>query len=227
MSFQITSSRQLIVVLSNSWIDLKARIFRFEMHGSEWVRLPGHFEAVVGGSGMAWGIGLHEKHGEGPVKKEGDRKAPAGIFRLVKAMGYDSAPPARVSFPYKQILEKSLCIDDPDSKFYNQILNETEIPLPGIPWKSSELMRRKDALYKWLIVVDYNVVEPKPGAGSCIFIHVWKSGTEGTAGCTAMAEKDLLELLAWLKSDANPTLVQLPKDVYDEYREPWDLPARE
>jgi D-alanyl-D-alanine dipeptidase len=224
-SSPLNAARQLIVVTTPSWKDLQASVYRFERLKKGWKRLPGHFEAVVGSNGLAWGIGLHDKNGDGPIKKEGDRKAPAGIFRLVKAMGYSSTPPAGATYPYVPIKEKSHCVDDSDSRYYNQIVNEDDLPAPASSlWKSSEIMKRKDSLYKWLIVVDHNMKEPKPGAGSCIFIHVWRTKEKGTAGCTAIEEKDVVELMTWLKSDANPLLVQLPQAAYDQYWQQWNLP---
>jgi len=81
--------------------------------------------------------------------------------------------------------------------------------------------------YRWLIVVDYNRQDPKPGAGSCIFLHIWRSAEKGTAGCTAMAEQDLLALLGWLRNEKNPLLVQLPRAEYERVWKAWGLPSLE
>ncbi len=225
---EVDASRQLIVVITPTWNDLKARMYRFEKSDKGWQKLAGHFEAVVGSNGLAWGIGLHKENRESFVKKEGDRRAPAGMFRLVKSMGYAATPPEGVTFPYAQITDASHCVDDKASRYYNQIVKESDMPAPAAElWKSSELMKRRDILYKWLIVVDHNMKDPKPGAGSCIFIHVWRSPEKGTAGCTAMEEKDVIELMTWLKSEAGPVLVQLPKASYDQYWKEWNLPAPE
>lgn len=225
---EANASRQLIVVITPTWNDLKARVYRFERSEKGWQKLNGHFEAVVGSNGLAWGIGLHKESSECLVKKEGDRRAPAGMFRLVKSMGYAAAPPVGVAFPYAQITGDSHCVDDKGSRYYNKIVKESDLSAPAAElWKSSEVMRRKDILYKWLIVVDHNMKNPKPGAGSCVFIHVWRSPEKGTAGCTAMEEKDVVELMAWLKSEADPVLVQLPKASYEQYWKEWNLPAPE
>ena len=141
-------------------------------------------------------------------------------------MGYASTPPVGVAFPYEQIKDNAHCVDDKDSQYYNRIVKESDLTAPAADlWKSSEIMKRKDDLYKWLIVVNHNVKDPKPDAGSCIFIHVWRSAEKGTAGCTAMAEKDIVELITWLKSDSDPVLVQLPQAVYEQYWKQWGLPA--
>lgn len=228
MGNELDACRQLLVVISDSWDDLTARMFRFEKKGPAWVTVNGQFEAVLGNRGMAWGIGLHEKSGDGPIKKEGDRRAPAGIFALIKAMGYDAMPPVGTAFPYEQIQEKAHCVDDSASRFYNKIVNETDLKAPAATlWKSSESMKRKDCLYKRLIVVDHNMKEPKPGAGSCIFIHVWQSKEHGTAGCTAMEEKNVVELMTWMDRKMGPLLVQLPQSEYIRVWKDWGLPHPE
>jgi len=81
--------------------------------------------------------------------------------------------------------------------------------------------------YRWLIVVDYNRRDPRPGAGSCIFLHIWKSPDKGTAGCTAMPEEDLLTILRWLQNEKNPLLVQLPRAEYEKVWTNWGLPSPE
>ena len=201
----IDSSHQLIVVLTDSWNDSKAVLFRFEKKQGRWVKEDGLFDAVVGEKGMAWGIGMQQKNPQEPVKKRATERLPAGIFRMIKIMGYDATLPPSVTFQYEQINIKTHCVDDPDSQYYNRIMNEADFnPLLKNLWKSSEVMRRKDNLYKWLIVVDYNIKTPKPSAGSCIFLHVWRSKDKGTAGCTAIAEKRHISAYGMAKRGSKP-----------------------
>jgi hypothetical protein len=68
---------------------------------------------------------------------------------------------------------------------------------------------------------------PLAGEGSCIFLHIWRSPEKGTAGCTAMAEEDLLAVLLWLKNEKNPLLAQLPRAEYEKLWKVWGLPSFE
>jgi D-alanyl-D-alanine dipeptidase len=78
--------------------------------------------------------------------------------------------------------------------------------------------------YRWGLVVEHNADAPVPGRGSCIFLHIWAGPEKGTAGCTAMEQTNLEELLRWLDSKKLPLLVQLPEGEYTRLRTAWRLP---
>ena len=143
-------------------------------------------------------------------------------------MGLLPVRPADSAFPYHAIKSGTHCVDDSASRYYNRIVNESEFPGQAAELRnSSERMWQVPDLYRLLIVVDYNVRDPKPGHGSCIFMHIWRGKGHATNGCTAMSEADLTEIMKWLKPDAHPGLVQLPLDVYRQIWQKWHLPAPE
>ncbi len=218
--------RQVILVIAASWSDADARLYRFENRAGKWIKVGKTVRVVVGENGIGWGAGMPGPEPGFPMKKEGDRKAPAGIFPLLTAMGYDVGSSATGSFPYERITGETRCVDDPASVYYNMIVKESNFqePVAGL-WKSSEQMLLADDRYKKLVVVGYNGPKPQPGGGSCIFIHIWRAPGSATLGCTAMAEKDLDEIVQWLRADAHPSLVQLPMPVYRERWREWGLPG--
>lgn len=164
---------------------------------------------MLGEKGLAWGLGLHGvPRGSAPSKQEGDRRAPAGIFRLTSAFGF--APPAGIEWirlPYRQITRDLEAVDDSESRFYNQIVRRTKIRTPD--WKSAERMAEIPD-YELGVVIAHN---PRnvPRAGSCIFIHQWRGERPGTAGCTVLRAPHLLELVHWLDIAKQPLLIQLPR----------------
>jgi len=218
---------QAVVVLTESWGSAEASLQLFERESlyAPWRAVNEASAAVVGRNGLGWGLGLHDAPppSTAPLKVEGDGKAPAGIFLLTAAFGYASPDAARwINLPYRQATASLQCVDDVNSEFYNQILDASNTPLR---WKSHEEMLRRDWLYKMGIVVGHNNAHPPiPGRGSCIFIHIWRAASEGTAGCTAMAEPDLKAALRWLDPARTPVLVQLPRSEYERYRVAWGLP---
>jgi D-alanyl-D-alanine dipeptidase len=78
-------------------------------------------------------------------------------------------------------------------------------------------------VYRLMAVVDYND-RKVPGAGSCIFLHIWSGPGKGTAGCTAMDEKNLQILADWLDENKHPVLIQFPASTYQLLRNSWQLP---
>jgi L,D-peptidoglycan transpeptidase YkuD (ErfK/YbiS/YcfS/YnhG family) len=175
----------------------------------------------VGKTGLAWGRGLlGTTFLTGPIKVEGDEKAPAGVFKLSRVFGYArQAPPTRM--PYLPLSENIVAVDDPRSRYYNQLLDQTKISHPD--WRSAEKMILADDRYKWGVVVDHNQ-PPKPGAGSSIFVHVWKNPETATTGCTALAEGKLVEIIRWLDPSEHPLLIQLPVAEYKKLQTQWNLP---
>lgn len=198
----------------------------FERNGinGDWHERAAKIPVVVGKNGLGVGKGMVRLRMEGaPIKKEGDEKAPAGIFRLSSAFGYAPARSASwVKLPYLPLSKTIEGVDDPGSRYYNKLVDRSRVP--NVDWHSSEQMRRDGALYyKWGVVVDHNAAAI-PGAGSCIFLHIWEGASLSTTGCTAMAENDLVRLLRWLDPTRRPVLVQMPRATYRAVRAKHNLP---
>jgi zinc D-Ala-D-Ala dipeptidase len=220
----ISRSRQCLVVVADNWNAKTATLRAYERTGprSGWQMHGRVIPVVLGKKGMAWGRGLVEFK-VAPGKVEGDNKAPAGIFRLGPAFGYAPRSGARwIKLPYVPLTKNSEGIDDPHSRYYNKLVDRSKIA--KIDWRSSEQMLRSDVLYKWGIVVAHNSAAA-PGAGSCIFLHVWKDPRSATVGCTAMLEQDLVDLLRWLDPAKRPVLIQMPRRDYEQRRSALNLPV--
>jgi len=225
----LASSRQLLVVIAPAWVSCTAHLQRFERVclDGDWLPVGTPITVSLGKSGLAWGRGLHLQGGRvGPENREGDGCAPAGIFAITALFGY-AAPDSRFAraakLPYLFASHDLKAIDDPASVHYNRIVDQSA--LAQHDWVSCEDMRRSDPRYAVGAVVAHNAEPPVPGAGSCIFLHVWQSEGVPTAGCTAMSLADMSEIGGWLDGAAAPLLVQLPRAEYEGWREAWALPA--
>jgi D-alanyl-D-alanine dipeptidase len=220
-------SRQMIVVITKNWDDIHGTARRYERSDLEdkWRGVDQPFAVVVGRNGLAWGQGLQPVTvvGNDPKKREGDGKAPAGIFLLTSSFGYSTEALENAQLPYTTLTPTVECVDDPRSDHYNQLFDTKGT---AKDWSSSEQMRRSDELYRWGVVVGYNINPPKSGAGSCIFLHIWDGPEQGTAGCTAMEAAHIETLLRWLDPKKSPVLVQLPESEYVRYQTAWALPPK-
>jgi len=212
---KINQSQTLIIVVSDDWKDSTGVLYRFSRKDTTnaWQPSSESVAVVLGQNGMA----PAEKAGifvKSPaLKKEGDRKSPAGIFTFGFAFGY--ADPMKALFtrmPYLMSNELIECIDDPASKYYNKIVS-TDI-IAHKDWNSSEKMLLKDSRYEWGIEVEYNKSPIVAGAGSCIFFHIWADDHRATAGCTAMEKENLISLMSMLNPSQNPVLIQMPVTNY-------------
>ena len=215
---------QLVTVVSNHWNEFQATLRRYEREpGGRWKPVGKPIKVVLGREGYGWGRGLHGSGAQGrpgPIKREGDGRSPAGVFGIGTAYGY--APDREdLSLPYVQSSPELRCVDDPQSRHYNRIVSTADA---DVDWKSAEHMLRDDDLYVLAIIIQHNAEEPKPGAGSCIFIHLWEGPGKGMSGCTAMPLDALEELAAWLRPNA-AAFVALPRSEYEALMRPWRLPV--
>ncbi len=222
----LAGTGQLVLVLAASDSSPSGRLQSFSRTGRAW-RRELDTPVVLGEYGLAWGRGLHGPQDLPPgveMKREGDRRAPAGAFRLLHAYGYDPTERVHTRFPYTQATGTLICCDDSSAAGYNEVFDWRGRGLDPDHLPSHEDMHRADDLYRYIIVVGHNTWNTEPGAGSCIFLHVWAGPASSTAGCTAMPEKHIRRLLAWLDPDEMPVLVQLSMGDYLRLREAWGLP---
>ena len=219
-------ARQLVLVTTSGWDATAGSLRRYERDGDGWEQVGASTPVVLGRAGSAWGLGLHPVQLGGPVKKEGDGRAPAGVFRIGPAFGYPES--ANTTLPYLPMGATHYCMDVPASPLYNRIVDADIVGKAAVQG-STEPMRldihnNGDQRYKSGFVIEHNA-RAAPGAGSCIFAHLWKSSASTTAGCTAMDEAAMHELLAWLRDDAEPVFVLLPQAEYRRVQAAWNLPA--
>ena len=221
----LDGARQALIVVTADWDSVPGTLRRFQRASAAepWTPVGDSIPVVVGASGLGWGIGLHggPPPRPGPVKHEGDNRAPAGVFRLGSAFGYAARPPW-MKLPYVRASAALKCVDDPASSHYNQVLDQRKV---RVDWNSHEDMRRRDDAYRFGVIVEHDWgARRQPGAGSCIFLHIWGGPGSSTVGCTAMSADNLATLLRWLDPARAPVLVQLPREQYRQLHALWRLP---
>ncbi len=202
------NTKQLIVVSTKNWSTPNGQLQRYAKKGNSWHTVGKAIHIKLGRNGLGWGRGLHTIPKDAKIiKKEGDGKAPAGIFTLKQAFGYN---PFVIEYPYEVYKTTDHCVDDVNSKLYNKIVDSTKVKRD---YKSKEHMKFPKDYYKYGIVVNHNHIDEAgavKGAGSCIFMHIKKVPT---AGCTVMNEKEMKEIIKWLDADKDPLLVQGTQEV--------------
>lgn len=238
-----SAAEQLVVVLTDSWDATTGTMQRMERHlGSEWQAMEEPVVVNVGRNGLAWGRGLHpfpglnvhQNTGENstqppPPKREGDGRAPAGLFRLgsvhfdPRAAGLDASSALRHDAQPTDV--NLFCEDRSELPAYNELANlsQQEQANCSAIGRCPEKMFRDDGAYDSLVWVEHNKART-PGGGSCIFLHVEKGEGVATAGCTSAPRDDLGQLIGWLDPAKTPVLLQLPRAEYEARKQGWVLP---
>lgn len=217
-------SRQLVLVTTPDWNATTGTLRTYERDGGAWREQGDGVPITVGRSGSAWGLGLHPAQ-PGMQKREGDGRAPAGVFAIGEAFGYE--PEAGTALPYTQMQATSWCMDVVESPLYNRIVDAKRVGEAAVEGSSEpmrlDLHKAGDQRYRRGFVILHNAQAAK-GAGSCIFAHLWGKPGQPTAGCTAMAPESMQRLYAWLRPEARPVFVLLPQAEYARLRDAWKLP---
>jgi L,D-peptidoglycan transpeptidase YkuD (ErfK/YbiS/YcfS/YnhG family) len=219
------SVKQLLVAIAPDWNNMHGKLQRLEKTANEWHAVGPPISVLFGKSGLAWGRGLLAGQGGGSMKVERDHRAPAGVFRIGVIYTYDKSLPPGSDYPFHTVGPGDAWVDDIHSVHYNQLV--TVDPHNPPAWFGKQKMRHGDFAYRWLIEIRHNTDPPTPGFGSAIFFHIRRGPARPSAGCTTMAEQNLVEIIRWLRSSANPEYVCLPKAEYLAHAHAWGLPDPE
>lgn len=150
--------------------------------------------AVIGRAGMGWGHGYRTMAGTGePVKREGDKRTPAGFFAIGSSFGFQ---PSSRSGHVLLRRNETICVDDVRSKHYNTIQKRSVVG-PKVRGENMAAI----SMYRHGLFVDYPSSR-KAQAGSCIFLHLMTKTGRGTLGCLAVPEMTLLGLQTFAEPGA-------------------------
>jgi L,D-peptidoglycan transpeptidase YkuD (ErfK/YbiS/YcfS/YnhG family) len=125
-------------------------------------------------------------------KFEGDGATPRGRFRLVRLWWRaDRHPHPPTLLPARRIHPTLAWCEDTTDRRYNRSFQRSA-------GDSGDRLWRDDHLYDFIIEIDHNTRPRIAGRGSAVFVHLARPNRSPTAGCVALAPKDLQRLLAVL-----------------------------
>ncbi|MEZ5844212.1 MAG: hypothetical protein R3D27_10855 [Hyphomicrobiaceae bacterium] len=170
--------------------------------GTNWRAVGNSRRAVVGASGLAWGNLFDKfKRSNEPSKHEGDRRSPAGFFKLGQSFGFG---PSKLPDYIQVQAGDTVCVEDPSSKFYNMITRRSRLE-PGI--RADEM--RANNSYRIGVFINYPT-DRTHKRGSCMFVHLWRSPTRGTAGCIGLDEAGVAAVQKFARQGAVLGILPLP-----------------
>jgi len=184
------SSTQLVTAVARTRRSTQAVFRLWTKRGGCWRPAAGPWTAWLGGNGTS------------PVKREGDRRTPTGIFGFLRTM-YGVAPNPGVRYRFHRVVCGDWWVEDSRSPYYNRFRHVRCGSKP--PFRTtSEDMSRSPTAYRHLAVIAYNTNPVVPGRGSGIFLHV--STGRPTLGCVSLPVPQLVRTLRWLRPAAHPLI---------------------
>ncbi len=186
----VITGNQLLVAVAESRDSSMVKIYALERSSGGWELRTGPLPGIIGRNGFA-------PPGE---KREGDGRAPTGLFPLESAFGYAAFIDSRM--PYRQATENDLWVDDVQSPDYNTWVTRGQTSAT-----SFEVMKLADNRYRHGLVIGYNRNPIIKGYGSGIFAHAWLEDGYTTSGCVAFDESELIKILAWLDPAKQPQIL--------------------
>ena len=129
------------------------------------------------------------KNGITNSKIEGDKCTPSGIYSIDKIYyREDRLSLPKLDFQTIPINKNFGWCDDIHSSYYNKFI---KFPFAY----SAEILYREDNIYNIICIINYNTNPVIKKRGSAIFLHIANTDYSGTAGCLALKQDDLIELL--------------------------------
>ena len=177
----VGNATQVISVVGVGGSDAKMDVYQRTAAG--WQPVAAGIPAFVGSRGMA------------PTTREGEMKTPMGFFTLDYAFG--TAPNPGGGLQYVQVGPNHWWDGDVNSPTYNtmQVCEKAQCPFStDPPTENLEIPQ-----YVHAVVMGVNA-ERVPGNGSAFFLHASDGGP--TAGCIAIDDAKLVEIMRWLKPGA-------------------------
>jgi L,D-peptidoglycan transpeptidase YkuD (ErfK/YbiS/YcfS/YnhG family) len=199
----LSAASRLVLVETQDFHSSDATISTYErqLPNGAWREVGVTAPAKIGRAGVGWGFTFqHLARAGEPLKREGDKRAPAGIFALSRPFGFGSSNLTN----YMQLERgRHVCVDDVRSSHYSRIVNSGTAGAGT----SGERMWAVD-IYRKGILVDYPTSRAAK-AGSCIFVHLWRRPDKPTVGCVAASEPTVDRLQTWANDPKDKTVIAI------------------
>ena len=191
------------VTVGNAKQIITVKAFGTRATVTAWAKVSNRWRAVMSTtSGRIGSSGITN----GTTRRQNTNTTPSGTYSLTQAFGMLSNP--GTSLPYHVITKNDWWVEDNNSPYYNTLRSDwqggfdTSAPESSI--NGSEHLVNHANLYRYVIVINFNMNPSIPYRGAGIFLHV--SNGHPTAGCIAVPLATIVTLLRWLNPTSHPRI---------------------
>jgi len=204
------ATRLVVVTVPNMQATgASVRTFERKSPAAPWETRSDPEPAVVGGNGIAWSD-IYEslaKKGE-PLKREGDQRAPAGIYRISATSG---AEPSKLPGYLPLVPTKQLCVADTNSRYEGKT-----VPQSFAGENTNGENMAKFSPYRRGLVIDA-APRLKAQGGACIFLDVRGHFDAGTDARIALPKEWVDYLQEWA-AHRFAAIAIVSEDTVDRYK---------
>lgn len=110
------------------------------------------------------------------------------------------------AMPYTVVDERHWWVQDPESKFYNQMHTAEggDFPRTESGERGSEHLVNYPVRYANALVIDFNRGPAVRGRGAGIFLHI--NGSGATAGCVSVPRATMERSMSWIEPGHHPRI---------------------
>ncbi|MFR9674192.1 L,D-transpeptidase family protein [Streptomyces sp. TR02-1] len=186
----VGDATQLITVDSNGSY---ATVTAWAKGASGWKSAFSTSQGRVGSNGVV----------PGSSRQQGTWTTPGGTYTLTEGFGVEASS---TSMPYTVVDDRHWWVQDPESKFYNQMhtAEGADFPLQESGERGSEHLVNYPDRYANALVVDFNRRPAVRGRGAGIFLHI--NGSGATAGCVSVPRATMDRIMAWIEPGNHPRI---------------------
>lgn len=189
----VGTSRQVITVQANG---SHATVTVWQKTGSTWSKKYTTTSARIGSHGIT----------NGATRKQGTDTTPTGTYTITQGFGVAANPGTKM--PYHHVTTQDWWVEDPDSAYYNQMRQASQggFPLTEAGADGSEHLINYPTQYHNALVINYNMNPAVKGRGAGIFLHDLGPQAGPTAGCVAVPQTVLTQIMSWIDPAQHPII---------------------
>ena len=173
-----------------------ATVIAWQKSGTRWIKEYSTSAARIGANGIT----------NGATRKQNTDTTPSGTYTITQGFVVGANP--GTTMPYHKVTSQDWWDEDPASHWYNQLRTAAQggFPLTQSGADGSEHLIEYPVQYHNALVINFNMNPAVPGRGAGIFLHDLGAERGPTAGCVALPETVMAQIIRWIKPGQHPVI---------------------